>query len=277
MNFSVLMSVYARENPAWFDLAMQSIWDDQILKPNQIVLVKDGPLTSELDTQIELWQKKLGEVLCIVPLAENVGLGVALNKGLKHCKYELVARMDSDDISLPRRFEKQVATFLNDAKLDILGSFSTDIDEAGKLGILRSMPVEHEEIMNNLWTNPLIHPTVMFKKNKLLSSGGYSSTLRRRQDYELWFRLAKHGMKFANIPQSLFLYRFSSNSHKKQPVRLAFEQAMLGYAGTKMLNMAWWKGIACFVPFFRSILPAKLQHIVYIVGRKFDPRLKETS
>ena len=107
-NFSVLMSVYADENPQYLDEALCSIWDQQTLKPGQIVLVKDGPLTNELDNCINTWKQKLGDVLTPVELPKNVGLGSALNKGLEQCRYELVARMDSDDVSAPERFEKQI-------------------------------------------------------------------------------------------------------------------------------------------------------------------------
>lgn len=94
MNFSVLLSLYHKENPVWFNRAMQSIWDDQTIKPNEIVLVQDGPLNSELYSVISDWKAKLYDVLNVVALAENVGLGAALNEGLKYCQYELVARMD---------------------------------------------------------------------------------------------------------------------------------------------------------------------------------------
>ena len=126
MSFTVLMSVYAKEQPDYFNQAFLSIWDQQTLKPDQIVLVKDGPLTAELDAEIQRWQETLGEVLTVVELPENVGLGAALNEGLKACKHELVARMDTDDVSLPSRFEKQVA-FMQ-ANSDIAAS-SAQIEE----------------------------------------------------------------------------------------------------------------------------------------------------
>src|SRR5690554_5323449 len=97
--FSVLLSVYKKEVPVFLNQSLTSIYDDQKLKPDQIVLVKDGPLTRELDNVVIAWQEKLGEVLTIVALERNMGLGAALNEGLKHCKYELVARMDTDDVA----------------------------------------------------------------------------------------------------------------------------------------------------------------------------------
>jgi glycosyltransferase involved in cell wall biosynthesis len=106
--FTVLISIYEKENSVYFDRAMASIWDAQTLKPDHIVLVKDGPLTPELDESIAQWQRKLGDILTVVTLPGNVGLGAALNEGLKYCKYDLVARMDTDDIALPERFERQV-------------------------------------------------------------------------------------------------------------------------------------------------------------------------
>lgn len=109
MKFSVLLSLYKKEKCQYLSKAMASIWSNQLLKPNQIVLVKDGLLTPELDAEVERWQAELGEVLTVVSLPSNVGLGAALNHGLLYCKYELVARMDTDDISLPDRFKLQVA------------------------------------------------------------------------------------------------------------------------------------------------------------------------
>ena len=107
------MSIYHKEDVAYFHEAMESIWSNQTTKPSEIVLVKDGPLTPGLDKAIQLWESKLASILKIVQLDKNVGLGAALNEGLLHCSYELVARMDTDDISYPSRFEKQLALMVN--------------------------------------------------------------------------------------------------------------------------------------------------------------------
>lgn len=105
---SVLMSVYGKELPSNLNDSLSSVWSAQAVKPDQIVLVKDGPLNSRLDGVIDEWRQELGEVLTVVDLTANVGLGAALNEGLRYCKYELVARMDTDDIAMPVRFEKQI-------------------------------------------------------------------------------------------------------------------------------------------------------------------------
>ena len=108
-DFSVLISVYHRESPAHLDLALLSIWDQQTLKPSQIVLVKDGPLGNELDLLISRWSERLGSLLSVVAIDSNSGLATALNTGLSYCKYDLVARMDSDDISFPDRFNIKIS------------------------------------------------------------------------------------------------------------------------------------------------------------------------
>lgn len=271
MKVSVLMSLYYKEKPEYFDRAMQSIWDEQSVKPDEIVLVQDGKLTDELYGLIDQWKNKLGDVLKTIPLEQNVGLGNALNIGLKECSYDLVARMDTDDICVPDRFEKQIRFFENN-DVDVVGSYCIEVDEKDNRGNIRKMPLAHKDIYDNLFTCPLIHPTVMFKKSIVEKVEGYDKALTRRQDYDLWFKCAKVGAKFANIDEPLLLYRFTNDTHKKQNLNLMLSQAKIGYKGVRLLRQPYWKAFACYVPVFRSLLPNKIQHIVYKVLKKFDPR-----
>lgn len=272
MKFSVLMSIYKNENVEYFEKCMQSIWNDQILKPNEIVLVQDGILTDCLYNSIAKWKNKLTGILKVVALEKNVGLGNALNKGLKECTHELVVRMDTDDICLPNRFKKQIDCFSSDNTLDIIGSYATLIDENGILGNIRKMPTTHKDIYNNLFTCPFIHPSIMYKKSLITNVGGYNINLTRRQDYDLWFKCAKVGMKFYNIPEPLILYRFTQNTHDKQTFQLMFAQSIIGYKGVLSIKQPYWKAMACFIPFIRSLLPNKIQHYVYMMMKKLDPR-----
>jgi len=267
------MSIYHKEQKDFFNSSMQSIWNEQTIKPYEIILVLDGPLTDELYIIIENWKNILGDILKIIPLLNNVGLGNALNIGLKECSCELIARMDSDDICMPDRFDKQIKYFDN-YDVDIVGSYCVEINENGNKGNLRKMPLNHQSIYDNLFTCPFIHPTVMFKKSLIKSVGGYNKSLLRRQDYDLWFRCAKVGAKFSNIDESLLLYRFTDDTHKKQNFNLMLSQAKIGYNGVRLLNQPYWKAVACFVPLVRSLLPNKIQHLVYKVLKKFDPRQK---
>jgi len=203
MKFSVLMSIYYKERPEYFDRAMVSIWDEQKRKPDEVVLVIDGKLPDELYAIIHKWKNKLGDILKIVPLEKNVGLGGALNEGLKHCSYELIARMDSDDISLPDRFEKQLRIF-RDYDIDVCGGWVAEFDKNEKQVIsYRKVPEHHYEIVKFAKRrSPINHPTVMFKKSAVEKIGGYRK-IRFVEDYDLWVRLIVNGAKFYNIQEVL--------------------------------------------------------------------------
>ncbi len=165
MKFSILMSVYYKETPEYFNRAMYSIWDEQTVKPTEIILVQDGLLTDELYSAIADWRKNIGEAFKTIPLEKNVGLGDALNIGLKACSFDLVARMDTDDICFPDRFEKQLNVFKN-SDVDICSSWVSefDVDET-KIVSYRKLPEKHEDIVKFAKKrSPVNHPAVMYKK-----------------------------------------------------------------------------------------------------------------
>ncbi|OOF23824.1 glycosyl transferase family 2 [Salinivibrio proteolyticus] len=207
MEFSVLMSVYFKEDADWLNQAMRSVWDEQTLKPNEIVLVKDGPLTPELDDVISIWRDKLGNILQCIPLEENVGLGDALNIGLKYCSNEIIARMDTDDIALPQRFEKQLVT-LQQEDVDICSAWITEFDVAPSLATgTRKIPEYHDAIAQYAkLRNPINHPAVMYKKSAVEKAGGYRKMMWF-EDYYLWVRMLLTGSKFYNIQEPLVLMR----------------------------------------------------------------------
>lgn len=203
MKFSVLMSIYYKEKPEYFERCMQSIWDEQSVKPNEIVLVQDGKLTDELYEAIDKWQEKLGSVFKTISLEQNVGLGDALNIGLQNCSYELVARMDTDDIAMPDRFEKQLKVFEND-DIDICSSWVSEFDsDENDIVSYRKLPEYHNEIVNFAKKrNPLNHPVIMYKKSAVENAGGYKKMIWF-EDYYLWIRMILNGAKFYNIQEPL--------------------------------------------------------------------------
>jgi glycosyltransferase involved in cell wall biosynthesis len=272
LKFSVLTSIYRNESPKHLDLALESIWDKQSLKPSQIVVVKDGSLTPELEAILTKWQVKLGSVYHLVEFTENKGLGAALKVGLECCKYDLVARMDTDDIATFDRFRKQSGYLRDNPDVDILGSFVYEMSYFGKVGEVRQTPEVHEEIVPCLWASPMIHPTIMMRRNRILIAGNYDWNYRRRQDYELWFRCAGKGLRFHNLPEPLLFYRFGIHTHKKQTTKLAWKQAMIGYKGAKKINLPVRYRFFCFLPFLRSLFPTKVQHYLYKIFKPFDPR-----
>ena len=144
MNFSVLISIYYTESSTILNRSLTSIWDDQYLKPSQIVLVKDGPLTKDLDCTLEIWKKKLNEIIEIVSIPKNIGLGAALAIGLTHCKYDVVARMDTDDISLPHRFSTQISYLEKNPNIHLLGAHISEFkNDENKLLLTRKVPLNH--------------------------------------------------------------------------------------------------------------------------------------
>lgn len=217
--FSVLISVYYKEIPRYLDRALQSITDDQVLKPNEIVLVKDGPLTKELDEVIEKYHKRYPNLFKIVTLKRNYGLGKALNIGLKNCTYELVARMDGDDISKPERFKKQIYIFKENPNLDILGSWIDEfIERDGEIKIrsIRKVPEKSDEISQKLKSICAFnHPTVMYRKSKVIKVGSYLQDFAL-EDYYLWIRLAISGANMYNIQESLLNFRITEGTSKRR-------------------------------------------------------------
>ena len=213
----MLVSVYVNEKPERLNQAFLSIWDQQKFKPTQIVLVKDGLLSAELDAEIKLWEAKLANILTIVDLPENVGLGAALNAGLKACNYELIARMDTDDISLPIRFDKQVA-FMQ-ARPDVAASSAAleEWDEGltNRIG-KRALPVDPDHLERFAKRrSPLSHPVSIFRKSAVLRVGGYPP-LRKAQDYGLWCLLLVNGYKLANLSDTLLKMRTGNDMYARR-------------------------------------------------------------
>jgi len=210
--FSVLMSVYKNDDSACFKEALQSVFS-QTLPPAQVVLVADGPLNEPLEQVVAQYK----DALTIVRLKQNGGLGAALQAGLKECAYPLVARMDSDDISLPNRFELQIKAFEADKNLSIVGGVIREIDfKTKEQKALRVTPLKDKEIKRYLKTRcPFNHVTVMFKKQDILDCGGYLP-LHLMEDYYLWARCAAAGKKMLNLPDILVNVRVDAKMYGRR-------------------------------------------------------------
>ena len=213
--FSVLISVYKKEKPAFLTLALDSVFN-QTARAAQVVLVKDGPLTPELDSVIDEYCAKYPE-LDIVPLAENRGLGLALAEGMLHCKYELVARMDSDDIARNDRFEKQLGIFEKNPSIDICGSHMLEFeDDASNVVTRRKVPLTDAEIKQyQRRRDGLNHVTVMFKKSSVLKAGNYQHC-PLMEDTLLWVNMFKNGAKAINIDDYLVNVRIGADMYERR-------------------------------------------------------------
>lgn len=204
---SVLLSVYYKENPKYLDESLRSILLDQTYNVEQVVLVRDGPLTNELDFVIDYWASKFDGLLTIVSLNENHGLARALNEGLKYCKYDLVARMDTDDIALPERFEKQVYFMISNPDISVSSGCIEEWSQDFSLKISeRRLPLDHNSILIFAKKrSPISHPAVIFRKSAVLAVGGYPTIYP--EDYPLWGTMLAQGYKFANLPDVLLKMR----------------------------------------------------------------------
>ncbi len=204
LQISVLMSVHCRDNPKFLDEALDSILN-QTLKPNEIVIVFDGNLPFVLKDCVLKFTKSVNIVVIELPF--NVGLGGALREGLKVCKNDFVARMDSDDISLPNRFEEQVKVLINNEFITVVGTGIIEIDAKKNMGMQITYPQNNSDCLDFFQKrDPLAHPSVMFRKSFIEKIGSYKS-LRKDQDTELWSRVFLAGGKIYNIPEPLLLFR----------------------------------------------------------------------
>lgn len=203
IQFSVLISVYKKEKAEYLKQALQSVIN-QTLKPTEVVIVKDGILTKELDECIENFQRQHPKLFKTLTFKKNRGLGLALRDGVKACKYEYIARMDSDDISKPDRFEKQFKYIQKHPETMLLGTWITEFSkDENKPDTVTKLPCIHKEILKFAKSrNPFRHMTVIYKKQAVINSGNYRDFLWF-EDYDLWIRMLQKGYITANIPEYL--------------------------------------------------------------------------
>lgn len=264
IQFSLLMSVYYKENPEYLKSALLSIWDFQTLKPSEIVIVKDGPLTNEIDFELESFAKDKPVKFAV--LERNQGLGIALNIGLLECSFDVVARMDSDDISKPNRFEKQLSIFEKYSDIDVVGAA---VDEfkiiPSDVISTRRLPAMSKEIFNLARKqNPINHPVVIFKKKAVLAVGGYKA-FPLFEDYYLWGRMLINGAKFYNCSESLLFFRFSEDTfHRRGGWKYSINEIKLELAFFK-LGLIRWHDLLVYMPlkFFIRNSPIFLRKFIY--------------
>lgn len=214
MKFSLLMSLYDGEQSSFLNDALNSIAVGTVI-PSEVIMVLDGPIRPELRHVLEEFRQKLP--LTLVPLAENVGLGRALNAGLNRCTHDWVARFDTDDIQEPDRFEQQLKFLEHHKDLDLFGSgmreFST---EPSQPQASRKVPETHTEILQYAKKrNPFNHVTVMFRKSAVLEVGGYPQA-NLYEDYALWVRMLMAGCTTANMQEPLVRARTGLEMYRRR-------------------------------------------------------------
>lgn len=210
--FSVSMCVYGGDNPAWFAAAVDSVLN-QTVAPDEIVLVVDGPVPAALDAVIGGYEAD--PRFAVIRLAENRGLGEARREALQHCRHDIVALMDADDISRPDRFERQISLF--DGDVDIVGGQITEfIDTVDNVVGKRVVPTDDAAIKEYMKKRcPMNHVSVAFRRSSVAQAGGYVDWYYN-EDYYLWVRMHLAGMTFANLPEVLVDVRVGADMYRRR-------------------------------------------------------------
>lgn len=226
MSFSVLLSVYKKEKPEYLKSSIDSVLN-QTLIPNEIVIVKDGPLTSSLEEMLDTYIKKEPNLFTIISLNENKGLGEALRVGVLACKNEIIARMDTDDISLPERFQKQYELLISHPEIDLVGTNVAEFDEEpSNIISVKKVPLEMSDIVKYAkYRNPFNHMAVMFRKKAVLNAGNYKHFLWN-EDYYLWIRMLLDKDKVANLPEVLVYVRSGKELYERRGGLKYFQQEL---------------------------------------------------
>lgn len=223
-NFSIITSIYKNDKAEFVRVALDSMLINQTVKPSEIILIQDGPVPSQLSTLLSEYEIKFRNIVHVIRLAENKGLGNALRLGVENAKYEYVARMDSDDICLPHRFELQIKYLEAHPTIDIVGGQMTEFigDPSNVIG-RRVVPLDNASIYEFMKSRcALNHVTVMFRKSSVLKAGNYKDWFWN-EDYYLWIRMMVIKCKFANIPEVCVNVRSGSDQYSRRGGRQYFE------------------------------------------------------
>ena len=266
LKFSVLMPVYWKETPEYFQTALESILN-QTLMPDEIVIVEDGKLTDELNSIIKTYTSRHPQLFKIVALDKNVGQGLARNAGLKHCSNNLVALMDSDDIADKTRFEKQINYLKDHPEVDVIGSNITEFEGMPENIISKKVvPLTQDEIFRfGKWRSPINNMTVVYKKDKVMSVGGYN-TFNFGEDYLLFAKMLVAGMQFCNLEECLVNARSGTRMLAKrvgakrilQEIQLFWKFYRMGYINIFELS----RNVS--LKFLLRIIPSALRTWIYM-------------
>ena len=268
MTISVLMSVYKNEKPEYLKQALESISIEQTHKPDQIVLVEDGPLPDSLEEIVQGFkfkvQSNVNTTFTIVKLSKNGGLTKALNEGLKYVKGDLIARMDSDDISEPHRFERQEAYLESHSDVDIMSGSLQEFDAEHECLNVRRYPQTHEECVKFIVKAcPLAHPSVMMRKRIFDEGLKYDERYRMSQDIKLWYDAVLAGYRLGNIPEVTLFFRREGDVFRRRSRAKAWNEFKIYMNGIYRLKglftLSYRYPIARYV--FRNLPPSLVKRI----------------
>ncbi len=269
-NISVLITTYFGESPANLDEALRSIYK-QSLRPREVVLVVDGPIPKGQEEVIIRYQDQKDITLHVIRLPKNVGRGAAKNVGIERCCYEFIAVMDSDDISVPQRLEKQFNLFQLHPEYDVIAGWQLEFDdETKKETLVKRCPKLHVDIVRALkWRNVVPNPAVMIRRENAVKVGGYGDFKTINEDYDLFLKLIEAGARFHNIQEILIRVRTSREQRKrrggwnviKDDFKFRYRHYQNGFYGF------WEVLLISAIYFVFRLMPANFKDILYRISR----------
>lgn len=265
--YSVLMSVYYKEKADYLCLSVKSMID-QTVPPEQFVLVCDGPLTPELDAVIEEFVQDYPRLFTVVRMEKNMGIGVALNIGIQHCRNELVARMDADDIAVKERMEMQLAEIAKYPDISALGGQIAEFyDDPSVITGYRQVPISEEDARQYIkFRNPMNHMTVLLRKSHVLKVGNYQD-VPGFEDYFLWASLTANGCQLRNLKDVCCIVRANAGMYSRRGGVRYFQNTMRveRFLRDKKIITCWefWRNVV--VRFVGTIVvPPQMRKMVFL-------------
>ena len=267
MNLSVLISAYINCSESYIKQALKSIYEDQFLKPNQIVIVLDGPVKSNLLNFVLTFKQECPCEVIVHRIKKSQGFGNALNQGLKLCKGKYIARMDTDDIALPDRFSSQIEFLEKNPDIDVLGTWISEINELNK--VTRDevrYPITNEECFEFFAKrDPVAHPSVIFRESYFAKAGLYSIEAHLFEDTVMWHQGFKTGCRFYNLPKVCLKYRRSEDFFtRRSNIRANFELLKYRFRNiNKDLNFGAKGNFFAVLYFFMQFNPSFVRRFLY--------------
>ena len=268
---SVIMSVYNADK--FLKESIESILN-QTYENLEFIIIDDG--STDNSKKIIKEYEKLDKRIVFIQNEKNIGLTKNLNKAIELSSANYIARMDADDVSDITRIEKQIKFLQENKEFSIVGSCAKYINSNGKLEEDFMVPENDKDIKNMIYkVNPLIHPSVMFRKDDIISIGKYNEQLRKVQDYDLWFRAVANGLKVYNIQECLLFLRRDETYNKRKSKQYRKIDLKVRWNGYKLLKLPIYKYVYLIVPIALIILPSGIIDKLFYTFKKFDPRMKK--
>ena len=266
LSLGVVISVYKNDDPIHLIQSLESISIKQTRKPNQIILIIDGQISNKLLEVINTWYdlNKHSILIVIEKNSTNIGLTKSLNKAIKLCSSDYIARMDSDDISISERFELQINFLEKNKDIDVLGGSIQEINTENKELSIRTFPKSNSSVLKQIpISSPLNHPSVMFRRKVFDEGNFYNEKYITSQDIDFWFTLLSKGYKISNIDRIVTLFRLNNNMAKRRSYKKGFNEFRIYFNGIILLYGFNYRLIYPFLRLFTRLMPSSIIKLIY--------------